>query len=162
VVIEGPVTKTKWSHIHITFSTKYVNLASFPHTDAMVVIVHIDRCDVTRIHVYNGSQAKVLFLSTFDKMGYDRKQFKEQTKPLYGFGGKIIEPLGIITLPVLFDSPQNPRTKYITFDDVDTHYLYNSIFKRGLLNTFEAARCTTFRIPLSQDTSHLWHHNNFW
>jgi hypothetical protein len=29
--------------------------------------------------------------------------------------------------------------EYITFDVVDMHYLYNAIFDRGLLNTFEAA-----------------------
>jgi hypothetical protein len=34
-----------------------MNLASFPHTDAMVVIVRIDRWDVTRILMDNGNQA---------------------------------------------------------------------------------------------------------
>jgi hypothetical protein len=34
----------------------------------MVVIVHIDRWDVTRILVNNGSQAEILFLSAFEKM----------------------------------------------------------------------------------------------
>jgi hypothetical protein len=38
-----------------------------------------------------------------------------------------------------FGTPQNPRTKYITFDVVDMIYPYNAIFRRGLLNTFEAA-----------------------
>jgi hypothetical protein len=60
-------------------------------------------------------------------------------KPLYGFGGKIIEPVGVITLPMSFSTPQNPRIEYITFDVVDLLYPYNAIFKRGLLNTFEAA-----------------------
>jgi hypothetical protein len=44
------------------------------------------------------------------KMGYDKKQLKELTKPFYGFGGKRIEPVGVITLPVSFGTPQNPRT----------------------------------------------------
>jgi hypothetical protein len=42
-------------------------------------------------------------------------------------------------LPVSFGTPKNPGTKYITFDVVDMLYLYNAIFGRGLLNTFEAA-----------------------
>jgi hypothetical protein len=54
-------------HIH----TQDVNRASFPHTDAMVVTIHIDRWDVTRILVDNGSQAKILFL-----LAYDKKQLK--------------------------------------------------------------------------------------
>jgi hypothetical protein len=72
-------------------------------------------------------------------MGYDKKQLKESTKPLYGFRGKRIEPVAVITLPVLLGTPQNPRTEYITFNVVDMLYPYNAIFKRGLLNTFEAA-----------------------
>jgi hypothetical protein len=55
----------------ITFSAKDTNLASFPHTDMMVVTVHIDRWDVTRILIDNGGQAEILFLSAFEKMGYD-------------------------------------------------------------------------------------------
>jgi hypothetical protein len=43
VAIEGPITQTKWSHIPITISAQDVNLVLFPHTDAMVLMVHIDR-----------------------------------------------------------------------------------------------------------------------
>jgi hypothetical protein len=57
----------------ITFSAQDVNLASFSHTNAMVVTVHIDRWDVTEILIDNGSQAKILFLACFRKMGFDQK-----------------------------------------------------------------------------------------
>jgi hypothetical protein len=72
-------------------------------------------------------------------MGCDKKQLKELTKPLYRFRGKRIEPIGIITLPVSFGTLQNPHTECITFDVVDMLYPCNTIFGRGLLNTFEAA-----------------------
>jgi hypothetical protein len=52
-------------------------------------------------------------------MGYNKKQLKEQMKPLYGFGGKRTELVGVITLPVSFGTPKNPCTTYITFDVVD-------------------------------------------
>jgi hypothetical protein len=71
-------------------------------------------------------------------MGFDQKQLKEPSKPPYGFDRKIIESVEVITVPVSFDTPKNPRTKYITFDVVDMPYPYNAIFGRGLLNTFEA------------------------
>jgi hypothetical protein len=45
----------------------------------MVITIHIDRWDVTKILVGNGSQAEILFLTTFKKMDYDRKQLKEPT-----------------------------------------------------------------------------------
>jgi hypothetical protein len=66
--------------------------------------------DVSKILINNGSQAEILFLSAFEKMGYNRKQLKESMKPLYGFRGKRIELVGVITLPVSFGTPQNPRT----------------------------------------------------
>jgi hypothetical protein len=68
----------------------------------MVLSVHIDRWDVSKILVNNGSQAEILFLFIFEKMGYDKKQLKELTKPLYGFGGKRIKPVRVITPPVSF------------------------------------------------------------
>jgi hypothetical protein len=49
-------------------------------------------------------------------------------KPLYGFGGKRIELVGIITLLVSFGTPQNLRIEYITFNVVNMHYPHNAIF----------------------------------
>jgi hypothetical protein len=69
VAIEGPITRTKWSHVLITFSQDGIKLVSFPHTDAMVITTHIDKWDVMRVLVDNGSQEKILFLSTFEQMG---------------------------------------------------------------------------------------------
>jgi hypothetical protein len=139
VTIEDPITQSKWSHVPITFSYRDINLTSFPHTDVMVTTVYIDRWDVTKILINNGSQTEILFLATFNTMGFDRKQLREPSKSLYGFGGKRIKPAGTITLPMYFDTPKNPRTEYITFNVVDMPYPHNTIFGRGLLNTFEAA-----------------------
>jgi hypothetical protein len=72
-------------------------------------------------------------------MGFDKKQLKEASKPLYGFGGRRIEPVDSISLLISFGSFPNARTEYITFDVVDMNYPYNAIFGGGLLNTFEEA-----------------------
>jgi hypothetical protein len=138
----------------ITFSSQDVNLTSFPHTDTIVVTVHIDRWDITKILIDNGSQSKILFLATFDKIGFDRKQLNESSKPLYGFDEKKIEPVRAITLPVSFGTPKNPHTKYITFDVVDMPYPYNIIFRSGLLNTFKAALHSAYlclKVPVTFD-----------
>jgi hypothetical protein len=139
VAVKGPIMQTKWSHIPITFAEADITLVSFPHTDAMVIIAHIDKWNVTRVLVDNGSTAEILFLSAFDQMDFDRKQLKKVSKPLYGFGGKRIKPVGSISILVSFGNLRNARTEYITFDVVDMNYPYNTIFDRGLLNTFEAA-----------------------
>jgi hypothetical protein len=70
--------------------------------DAMVITTHIDKWNVTRLLVDNGSQAEILFLSTFEQMGFSKKQLKEASKSLYGFDGKKIESVGSISLPVSF------------------------------------------------------------
>jgi hypothetical protein len=66
VTVEGPVTRTKWSHIHLTFTEANIKLMSFLHTDDIVITAHIDKWDITRVLIDNGSQAKILFLSAFD------------------------------------------------------------------------------------------------
>ncbi len=122
-----------------TFTEADIKLASYPHTDAMAITSHINKWNVTRVLVDNENQAEILFLSTFEQMGLNKKQLKETPKPLYDFEGRKIKPLSFISLPVSFSSLANSRTEYITFDVVDMSYPYNTIFRRGLLNTFEAA-----------------------
>jgi hypothetical protein len=39
----------------------------------MVITAHIDKWDVTRVLIDNGSQAEMLFLSAFDQMRFSRK-----------------------------------------------------------------------------------------
>jgi hypothetical protein len=112
---------------------------SFPYTDATAITAHIDKWNATRVLVDNGSQAEILFISTFEQMGFSKQQLQEASKPLYGFIGKKLEPIGSISLPVSFGSLSNTHTKYITFDVVNMSYPYNAIFRRGLLNTFEVA-----------------------
>jgi hypothetical protein len=71
----------------------------------MDITVHINRWDVTKILIDNGSQDEIICFSAFKKMGYDHKQLKEPTKPLYGFSGKRIELVWVITLLVSFGTP---------------------------------------------------------
>ena len=59
--------------------------------------------------------------------------------PLISFGGKRIDALEKISLPVSFRGQENARTEYATFDVVDLYYPYNAIFGRGFANKFNAA-----------------------
>jgi hypothetical protein len=95
VVVEDPITQTKWSHIPTTFTEADIKLVSFPHTYAMVITSHIDKWDITRVLVDNGGQEEIMFLSAFNQMGFNIKKLKEASKLLYGFGGKRIEPANI-------------------------------------------------------------------
>jgi hypothetical protein len=59
--------------VQISFTEADIKLASFPHIDAMVIPAHIDKWNVMRVLVDNGSQAKILFFSTFQQMGFSKK-----------------------------------------------------------------------------------------
>jgi hypothetical protein len=84
----------------------------------MVIISHIDKWDVTRVLVDNGSQAEILFLSNFEQMVFSKKQLKEASKPLYGF----------------------QCSHWVHNLRCGGHELYlQCLFWRGLLNTFEVA-----------------------
>jgi hypothetical protein len=88
---------------------------------------------------------------------------KKASKPLYGFGGKRIEPVGSISLPVSFGSLHNVYTEYITFDIMDMNYPYIAIFGRGLLNTFEAALHSAYlclKIPAAIGVIALYDNQN--
>jgi hypothetical protein len=77
VAVEGTIVRTKWLHVQITFTEADIKLTSFLHTDAMVITAHIDKWNVMRVLVDNGSQVEILFLSTFEQMGFSKKQLKE-------------------------------------------------------------------------------------
>jgi hypothetical protein len=94
VVVEGPITQTKWSHMPITFSSQDVNLALFPHTDTMVITVHIDKWDITKILIDNDSQAKILSLAAFDTVGFNQKIAQGTDKAPLSLAGKELNQLG--------------------------------------------------------------------
>jgi hypothetical protein len=52
-------------------------------------------------------------------MGFSKQQLWEASKPLYGFGGTKMEPIGSISLHVSFGSLSNARTEFIAFDVVE-------------------------------------------
>ena len=111
IATEGPIVKTKWSHMPIMFTEADLKLKDYPHTDAMVIEAHIHGWQVSKVLIDDGSQADILFLSTFDQMGLSTAQLHPADIPLYGFGGKKIEPVGRISLSVSFGTRPTPEQK---------------------------------------------------
>ena len=71
-------------------------------------------------------------------MNIDRNLLQPADIPLIGFGGKRVEALGKISLPVSLGDTFNPRIEHVTFGVVEMNYPYLAIFGRGLINKFEA------------------------
>lgn len=73
ILPEGPIVKSKWSHIHITFTGEDLNLKFSPHTDAIIIIENISGWEVMKILVDNGRLVDIIFTTPFDYMKIDRK-----------------------------------------------------------------------------------------
>ena len=101
ILVDGPAKKTPWSHMPITFSEEDMSLNSYPHTDEMVIEANIQGWTIRKILIDTGSSADIIFSSTFDRMNIDRNLLQPAEIPLIGFGGKRVEALGKISLPVL-------------------------------------------------------------
>jgi hypothetical protein len=139
VALTGPVVQTKWSHVPLTFDARDVDLRSAPHVDAMVINCRVAGWDLHKVLVDNDSQADIIFLHAFDRMGISHNLLKPADNPLYSFGGKGTFPVGKIELPLSFGVAPKARSEQVTFDIVDMVYPYNAIMGRGSINKFEAA-----------------------
>jgi hypothetical protein len=122
----------------ITFFEQDINLVSYPHSDPMVIEANIQGWTNGNILVDTGSSTNMILSNTFDRMNIDRNFLQLVEIPLIGFGGKKVNTLGKIPLPVSFVDLTNPRIENITFDVVEMNYPYLAIFGRGFLNKFEA------------------------
>jgi len=105
----------------------------------MVIKANITGWEINRVLVDSESSTYITFVNAFDQMKLSRNQLQPSDSPLIGFGGRIIDALGKISLPVSFGGQENARTEYITFDVVDLYYPYNAIFGRGFANKFNTA-----------------------
>jgi hypothetical protein len=138
VGVQGPFTRSKWSHIPITFSQEDLQLKDYPHNDAMVISCVIKWFLVHNVLVDTGSAADIIFANAFRQIQEPDDKIHDATHPLCGFGGRQIVALGNITMPVTFGYIHNTRTEQVVFDIVDMEYPYNAIIGRGTLNAFEA------------------------
>jgi hypothetical protein len=138
VALTDLVVQTKWSHVPLTFDTRDVDLRSAPHIDAMVINCSVAGWDLHKVLVDSGSQADIIFLHAFDRMGISHSLLKPSDNPLYGFGGKGAFPVGKIELSLSFGVAPNARSEQVTVDIVDMVYPYNAIMGRGSINKFEA------------------------
>jgi hypothetical protein len=131
VALTGPVVQTRWSHVPLTFDARDVDLRSAPHVDAMVINCSVAGWDLPKVLVDNGSQADIIFMHAFVRMGISHNLLKPSDNLLYGFGGKGTFPVGKIELPLSFGIAPNARSEQVTFDIVDMVYPYNAIMGRA-------------------------------
>ena len=73
------------------------------------------------------------------KMKFEEKHLQPLDKPLIGFGGSQVIPLGTIILPVRVGERNGSRTVPVRFTVVDLTFPYNAIMGLPLINKVKAA-----------------------
>jgi hypothetical protein len=94
-----------------------------------------------------GSGLNVIFVDILKKMDFDYKRLTECDEPLFGIApGKAAYPLGRVSLPVTFDTEENFRTKYLSFEVADFKSSYHAILGRLMLARFMAILHYTYLV----------------
>jgi hypothetical protein len=73
---------------------------SLPHTDALVITLHVANHRIHRIFVDNGSSADILYWSAFKNMKIRLEKVVPATCPLLGFAREQVQPVGCIEFPI--------------------------------------------------------------
>ncbi|XP_038973463.1 uncharacterized protein LOC120105243 [Phoenix dactylifera] len=84
----------------ILLSDKDLERVETPHDDAVVISIIVNKFDVKRILVDNGSSANILYYGAFHKMGMTESQLRRMNAPLVGFTGDSVPVEGEISLLV--------------------------------------------------------------
>jgi hypothetical protein len=86
-----------------------------------------------------GSSLNIIFTETLRKIEFDFSKITACGETFYGVvPGKAAYPTGRIWLPVTFDTEENFRTEYLTFEVADFRSSYHAIFGRPMLAKFMA------------------------
>ena len=126
----------------IRFSEEDARCLYHPYDDALVVNIRVEDYNMHRVLVDNGSLVDIVYYSTFQQMGIDRKRLIPTNASLVGFRGTKVLPLGAIILSVVVgDYPQH-ITKDVTFLVVDCSSAYNVILGQPILNSWKAVTST--------------------
>ena len=110
-----------------------------PHTDPLVVTLKIGQIKVKRVWVDTGSTTDLITLKCLRKMKFEEKHLQTLDKPMIGFGGNQVIPLGTIILPMRIGERSGSRTMLIRFTVVDLTFPCNAIMGLPFINKIKAA-----------------------
>ena len=113
-----------------------------PHNDLLVIMLNIERFNIKRILVDNGSSADIIYLPAFQQLKLDPKRLRPFESPLVSFSGDKVYPRGIVTLTVIVGAQPRQLTCQLDFLVVDCPSSYNVIIGRPTLNRWKAATST--------------------
>ena len=110
----------------MSFTDKEQEKFLTPHHDALVILLIVANCPVTRVLVDNGSSGNIIFQAAYKDLGLEEGALTRRVTPLIGFSGEVKQTAGEITLPVYAEGI-NMSTKFLM---VDSDPSYNMILGR--------------------------------
>ncbi|XP_056688299.1 uncharacterized protein [Spinacia oleracea] len=113
-----------------------------PHDDPLVIEFKISNMRVKRILIDTGSSSDIMSVECLNRLAHDPKTMYSIHYPIIGFGGSIIHPVGVITLPVRIGDRKNGRKMEVNFLIVKDLTTYNVILGRPTLNKIRAVVVT--------------------
>ena len=112
------------------------------HTKPVVVTLKIGQMKVRCGLVDAGSTIDLINMDYNRQMKYEEKHLQPINKPLIGFGGGRVIPLGTIVLPVRVGKKNNCWSLAIRFTEVDIKFSFNTIIGLPLIKKIKAVIST--------------------
>jgi hypothetical protein len=143
IMVAKPATPKylNWSEYPIQFSCKdqWTSVDNAEHYP-LVLDPTIAGMIVTKVLIDGGAGLNIIFANTLRKISLDFVGLLTPTDvPFYEIvPGKAAMPLGQITLPVTFRTPDNYHTEFINFEVANFESSYHTIFGRPTLAKFMA------------------------
>ncbi|XP_059436608.1 uncharacterized protein LOC132169620 [Corylus avellana] len=138
-LLEKPSKVQKQEPSILTFSEEDAKEISMPHDDALVITLTVANHAVHRVLVDNGSLADILYWTIVQQLSISREKLKPFLSPLIGFVGERVQPIGMISLPVIAGTAPKQSTIMVDFLVIDRPSAYNMIVGRPALNQLKSA-----------------------
>ena len=154
---QSPRTRTT-DEQEITFTDEDAERVHHPHDNAIVITLIIVNYTTRRVLVDNGSSANILYYPAFQQMRLGRDQLRLVNLPLVGFDGMKVQPVGIITLPVMEGAYPQQVARDVNFLVVDCSSSYNAIIGRPALNSWKAITSTyhlSVKFPMEHEVGQV-------
>jgi hypothetical protein len=119
----------RWSEFPIIFSKKD-HWVHIPDTGTYPLVVNpiVDGAFLSKTLIDGGNSLNIIFIETLRKMDFDFNKMTTCDEPFYGVvPGKAAYPIGRVCLPVTFDTKENFRTEYLTFEVPNFRSSYHAI-----------------------------------
>ncbi|XP_021856711.2 uncharacterized protein [Spinacia oleracea] len=106
--------------------------------DPLVLEIRVANLRVKRVLVDTGSSSDIISSQCLQKLKHDPGTIEKVFRPLVGFGGSVVRPIGSILLPVSIGTPPVTKEGAVRFTIVASLTSINIILGRLALNDLKA------------------------